>query len=109
MADHRVDGLLYGHFGDGCMHVRINMPLDTPEGIGPSRDFLVASAELVTSYGGALSGEHGAGRARSELLPLMDSPGVLETSGEVTAVFAPAAPIHARALVRHAAQAADAR
>ncbi|HLS74565.1 MAG TPA: FAD-linked oxidase C-terminal domain-containing protein [Actinomycetaceae bacterium] len=109
MADHRVDGLLYGHFGDGCMHVRINMPLDTPEGIGPSRDFLVASAELVTSYGGSLSGEHGDGRARSELLPLMYSPGMIETFGKVKALFDPEEHLNPGVLVRPAALDADLR
>ncbi len=109
MADHGVDGLLYGHFGDGCMHVRIDMPLDTPAGIAPSRDFLVASAELVTSYGGSLSGEHGDGRARSELLPLMYSEGMIETFGQVKTLFDPAEQLNPGVLVRPAALSADLR
>ncbi|WP_454085065.1 FAD-binding and (Fe-S)-binding domain-containing protein [Georgenia sp. Marseille-Q6866] len=100
MADHGVDGLLYGHFGDGCMHVRIDLPLETPEGIKPSRDFLVASAELVTSYGGSLSGEHGDGRARSELLPLMYSPGTIDLFGQVKTLFDPAEQLNPGVLVR---------
>src|SRR5699024_7687789 len=47
MADHGVDGLLYGHFGDGCMHVRINLPLDTPREIAPSRALHVYFAVQV--------------------------------------------------------------
>ncbi len=109
MADHGVDGLLYGHFGDGCMHVRIDMPLDTPDGIRPTRDFLVASAELVTSYGGSLSGEHGDGRARSELLPLMYSEGMIETFGQVKTLFDPAENLNPGVLVRPAALDADLR
>src|SRR5690606_10875655 len=100
MADHGVDGLLYGHFGDGCMHVRIDMPLDSPEGIAPTRDFLVASAELVTSYGGSLSGEHGDGRARGELLPLMYSPGMIDLFGQVKTLFDPAENLNPGVLVR---------
>jgi FAD/FMN-containing dehydrogenase/Fe-S oxidoreductase len=68
---HRLDGLLYGHFGDGCVHVRIDLPLaDHP---GRLRPFLTEAAQLVAGYGGSLSGEHGDGRARGELLPIMYS------------------------------------
>ncbi|TNC16936.1 FAD-binding oxidoreductase [Georgenia sp. 311] len=109
MADHGVDGLLYGHFGDGCMHVRIDMPLQSPEGIAPSRDFLVASAELVTSYGGSLSGEHGDGRARSELLPLMYSGEMIDLFGKVKTLFDPAEQLNPGVLVRPAPLDADLR
>ncbi len=75
MVDHHLDGLLYGHFGDGCVHVRIDLPLaDHPEQLRP---FLTDAAHLVAGYGGSLSGEHGDGRARSELLPIMYSPAAL--------------------------------
>ena len=71
MAAHGVDGLVYGHFGDGCLHVRIDLPLaDAPERMRP---FMEDAARLVASHGGSFSGEHGDGRARSELLPLMYS------------------------------------
>ncbi|MEV1331427.1 FAD-linked oxidase C-terminal domain-containing protein [Micromonospora costi] len=89
MADRGVDGLLYGHFGDGCVHVRLDLPLETPAGIGPSRAFLEASADLVASYGGSLSGEHGDGRARSELLTRMYPPAVISLFGQVKALFDP--------------------
>ena len=72
MGEHDVDGLVYGHFGDGCVHVRIDLPLaDAPERMRP---FVTDAARLVASHGGSFSGEHGDGRARSELLPLMYSP-----------------------------------
>jgi len=67
MREHGVDGVPYGHFGDGCVHLRIDFDFDQ----GRYRRFVEASARLVASYGGSLSGEHGDGRARSELLPLM--------------------------------------
>ncbi|HLH47228.1 MAG TPA: FAD-binding and (Fe-S)-binding domain-containing protein, partial [Acidimicrobiales bacterium] len=71
LADHGLDGLLYGHFGDGCVHVRIDLPL--AEHPGRLRPFLREAAALVAGYGGSLSGEHGDGRARGELLPAMYS------------------------------------
>jgi len=89
MADGGIDGLLYGHFGDGCIHVRLDLPLATPEGVGPSREFLEAAADLVASYGGSFSGEHGDGRARSALLPRMYAPEVLDLFGRVKSLFDP--------------------
>jgi FAD/FMN-containing dehydrogenase/Fe-S oxidoreductase len=69
MTRHGVDGLMYGHFGDGCVHVRIDFPLrDRP---GVLRSFTTDAAKLAASYGGSASGEHGDGRARGELLSLM--------------------------------------
>lgn len=84
-----LDGLLYGHFGDGCVHVRLNMPLDSATGLGKSRDFLFAAAQLVGKYGGSISGEHGDGRARSELLPEMYSPEAVGLFSQVKALFDP--------------------
>lgn len=84
-----LDGLLYGHFGDGCVHVRLNMPLGSAVGLGKSRDFLFAAAQLVGKYGGSISGEHGDGRARSELLPEMYSPEVVGLFAQVKALFDP--------------------
>ncbi|WP_372728563.1 FAD-binding and (Fe-S)-binding domain-containing protein [Nocardioides sp.] len=74
LRDHDLDGVPYGHFGDGCVHVRIDFPfVGESEEVGTRvfRDFLTASARKLREYGGSLSGEHGDGRARSELLPLM--------------------------------------
>jgi Fe-S oxidoreductase/FAD/FMN-containing dehydrogenase len=64
-------GSLYGHFGQGCVHTRINFDLETPAGIATFRRFIAAAADLVVSYGGSLSGEHGDGQARGELLAKM--------------------------------------
>lgn len=84
-----VGGLPYGHFGDGCLHIRIDWPLDKPGGTVIFREFLVAASKLVAGYGGSLSGEHGDGRARSELLPLMYSPDAIALFGAVKHVFDP--------------------
>jgi Fe-S oxidoreductase len=73
LKEHGLDGVPYGHFGDGCVHVRIDFPFE-PGQIGSAkvfRDFLTACALKLRDHGGSLSGEHGDGRARSELLPLM--------------------------------------
>jgi FAD/FMN-containing dehydrogenase/Fe-S oxidoreductase len=70
---HDLDGVPYGHFGDGCVHVRIDFPFE-PGSAGSAtvfRDFLTACALKLRDHRGSLSGEHGDGRARSELLPLM--------------------------------------
>jgi Fe-S oxidoreductase len=70
LAEFGLDTVPYGHFGDGCVHARIDFTFDEA-GRRRFRDFLVACATRLADYGGSLSGEHGDGRARSELLPLM--------------------------------------
>ena len=69
LKDHGLDGVPYGHFGDGCVHVRIDFEFD--DGGASFRDFLTACALKLKDHGGSLSGEHGDGRARSELLATM--------------------------------------
>ena len=89
MEEFDIDGLLYGHFGDGCVHVRLAMPLDTPEGVAHSRAFLQSAARICTAHGGSVSGEHGDGRARGELLRFMYSPEMLDLFARVKHVFDP--------------------
>jgi FAD/FMN-containing dehydrogenase/Fe-S oxidoreductase len=87
LGEHDVDGLVYGHFGDGCVHARLDLPLaDRPQRLRP---FLLAAAELVASHGGSLSGEHGDGRARSELLPVMYSRNAIAAFEAFKGVFDP--------------------
>ncbi|GAA2296509.1 FAD-binding and (Fe-S)-binding domain-containing protein [Streptomyces violaceusniger] len=71
MAQHGLRGTPYGHFGDGCIHVRIDFDLLTEPGIRVFRAFSADLADLVVAHGGSLSGEHGDGLARAELLPRM--------------------------------------
>ncbi|MFJ2818224.1 FAD-binding and (Fe-S)-binding domain-containing protein [Streptomyces sp. NPDC087294] len=71
LTAHGLRGTPYGHFGDGCIHVRIDFDLLTPPGIARFRRFSEELAALVTAHGGSLSGEHGDGLARAELLPTM--------------------------------------
>jgi FAD/FMN-containing dehydrogenase/Fe-S oxidoreductase len=88
MREHGVDGLSYGHFGDGCVHARIDFPLSSAP--AQFREFVVAAAQLVGSHGGSMSGEHGDGRARGELLPYMYSADAIAAFGEVKRLFDPA-------------------
>ncbi|WP_436842499.1 FAD-binding and (Fe-S)-binding domain-containing protein [Streptomyces flaveolus] len=71
LAAHGLRGTPYGHFGDGCVHVRIDFDLLTEAGVGRFRRFSEELADLVVAHGGSLSGEHGDGQARAELLPRM--------------------------------------
>ncbi|WP_250564126.1 FAD-binding and (Fe-S)-binding domain-containing protein [Sphaerisporangium fuscum] len=100
MAGHGLTGLPYGHFGDGCLHIRLDVPLDRPGGKEAFRAFLVAAATLVAGYGGSLSGEHGDGRARGELLPLMYPAEVIDLFAQVKAIFDPGDVLNPGVLVR---------
>ncbi|MEU8648616.1 FAD-linked oxidase C-terminal domain-containing protein [Streptomyces sp. NPDC048737] len=80
LTAHGLRGAPYGHFGDGCIHVRIDFDLLTAAGVGRFRRFSEELADLVVAHGGSLSGEHGDGQARAELLPRM-------YGGEMVALF----------------------
>ncbi|WP_456302652.1 FAD-binding and (Fe-S)-binding domain-containing protein [Streptomyces rubiginosohelvolus] len=71
LAEHGLRGTPYGHFGDGCIHVRIDFDLISAAGVARFRRFSEETADLVVAHGGSLSGEHGDGQARAELLPRM--------------------------------------
>jgi FAD/FMN-containing dehydrogenase/Fe-S oxidoreductase len=86
---HGYRGVLYGHFGAGCVHVRINFDTSTDAGLGRMRAFLLQAAGLVARHGGTLSGEHGDGRARSELLPIMYSQRLLDVFAQFKTIFDP--------------------
>jgi FAD/FMN-containing dehydrogenase/Fe-S oxidoreductase len=87
---HGYSGTLYGHFGDGCVHTRIDFDLESTEGIARFRRFLNAAADLVVRYGGSLSGEHGDGQSRAELLPKMFGPELVEAFREFKSIWDPA-------------------
>ncbi len=89
MERHRLDGLLYGHFGDGCVHVRLDFPLRDYAGVPATMRFLHEAADLAVAHGGSLSGEHGDGRARSELLPTMYPAEALRLFAQVKGLFDP--------------------
>ncbi len=80
---------LYGHFGQGCVHCRIPFDLTTARGISTYRRFIHQAAELVARYGGSLSGEHGDGQSRAELLPIMYGDRVVEAFSRTKQLFDP--------------------
>ena len=84
---HGYRGDLYGHFGDGCVHTRLDFDLETPEGLRRFRAFLEEAADLVLAYGGSLSGEHGDGQSRAELLPKMFGPEIVEAFREFKQIW----------------------
>ncbi len=89
VASYNLTSAPFGHFGDGCMHVRLDFPLDEPGGTKIMRDFLTDAARLVGEFGGSLSGEHGDGRARSELLPHMYSADAIALFAGIKHAFDP--------------------
>ncbi|MGH7683848.1 MAG: FAD-binding oxidoreductase, partial [Vulcanimicrobiaceae bacterium] len=78
---------LYGHFGQGCIHCRVDFDLKTAEGIANWKQFLHEAAKLVSSYGGSLSGEHGDGQARAELLPIMYGERIVQAFGHFKGIW----------------------
>ncbi len=80
---------LYGHFGDGCIHARINFDLRTPKSLAHWREFLREASLLVIAYGGSLSGEHGDGQGRAEFLPLMYGPELMAAFREFKRAWDP--------------------
>ena len=86
-TQHGFNGVLYGHFGAGCVHIRFDFDTETDAGRAAMRAFIHDAATLVAACGGSVSGEHGDGRARGELLPLMYSPEVLDTFRSIKRSF----------------------
>ena len=79
----------YGHFGQGCLHTRIDFELDTQEGIEKFRSFINEAADLVVHYGGSLSGEHGDGQARAEFTPKLFGNELIEAFREFKSIWDP--------------------
>jgi FAD/FMN-containing dehydrogenase/Fe-S oxidoreductase len=80
---------LYGHFGQGCVHTRIDFDLKTREGIAKYRRFIADAAHLVVELGGSLSGEHGDGQSKAEFLPLMFGEDLVQAFNEFKSIFDP--------------------
>ncbi|HVS91164.1 MAG TPA: FAD-binding and (Fe-S)-binding domain-containing protein [Mucilaginibacter sp.] len=80
---------LYGHFGQGCIHCRVGFDLVTKEGIENYKNFTLAASRLVVSYGGSLSGEHGDGQTRGDLLEIMFGDEIMEAFHEFKSIWDP--------------------
>ena len=89
MAKFAYHGVLYGHFGHACVHTRINFDFESEEGVARFRQFMNEAADLVVGYGGSLSGEHGDGQARAELLPKMFGPELIHAFNEFKSAWDP--------------------
>lgn len=87
LREHGRSGSMYGHFGEGCVHVRIDHDLLSDSGRAAYARFQSAAADLVVAHRGSLSGEHGDGRQRSELLRRMYSPRLLDAFAAFKAAF----------------------
>ena len=96
---HGLTGVMYGHFGAGCMHVRITFDLRTADGRATMDRFCNDAAHLVVAHGGSLSGEHGDGRARSALLPVMYSPAMLSAFAEFKRIWDPTGTLNPGSIV----------
>ncbi|MFD9032958.1 FAD-binding and (Fe-S)-binding domain-containing protein [Streptomyces sp. NPDC059567] len=102
LTEHGLRGTPYGHFGDGCIHVRVDFDLYSGAGVGRFREFSEAVADLVVAHGGSLSGEHGDGQARAELLPRMYGSELVSLFGAVKDVWDPDGGLNPGMLVRPA-------
>ncbi len=89
MSEYGYRSPLYGHYGQGCVHLRINFDFNTEQGLRNFREFIDRAADLVLSFGGSLSGEHGDGQARAALLPKMFGPELMQAFREFKALWDP--------------------
>jgi Fe-S oxidoreductase/FAD/FMN-containing dehydrogenase len=89
MAEYGYSSPLYGHYGQGCVHMRVNFDFRSEEGLRKFREFLDRATDVVLSFGGSLSGEHGDGQARAALLPKMFGPELMQAFREFKALWDP--------------------
>ncbi|GAB3569780.1 FAD-binding and (Fe-S)-binding domain-containing protein [Amycolatopsis endophytica] len=109
LGKYGLTGVPYGHFGEGCVHVRINFGLTSEEGRRQFRAFMEDAADLVVRHGGSLSGEHGDGQARAELLSRMYPPEILALFERFKAIWDPGDLLNPGNLVHPRALDADLR
>jgi FAD/FMN-containing dehydrogenase/Fe-S oxidoreductase len=89
MQDFHYEGAFYGHFGHACVHTRMDYDLESTEGVRKFRQFMEEAADLVVRYGGSISGEHGDGQARGELLPKMFGPELMQAFRDFKSLWDP--------------------
>jgi FAD/FMN-containing dehydrogenase/Fe-S oxidoreductase len=89
LDEYNYQAAYYGHFGHGCVHMQVSFDLETDAGIRKYGEFVDRAADLVVSYGGSLSGEHGDGQSRGALLPKMFGPELMKAFSEFKAVWDP--------------------
>lgn len=89
MAEYGYRSPLYGHYGQGCVHMRINFDFRSAEGLRKFREFIERAADVVVEFGGSFSGEHGDGQSRAALLPKMFGAELVEAFREFKAIWDP--------------------
>jgi FAD/FMN-containing dehydrogenase/Fe-S oxidoreductase len=89
MNQYNYSSAMYGHFGQGCVHMRLNFDLETRDGILKFRQFMDRAADIALAHGGSLSGEHGDGQARGALLPKMFGEELMEAFRSFKRIFDP--------------------
>jgi FAD/FMN-containing dehydrogenase/Fe-S oxidoreductase len=89
LDEFHYESAFYGHFGHGCVHMRVSFDLQSENGIRKYSEFIERAADLVISYGGSLSGEHGDGQSRASLLPKMFGPELMKAFGEFKSAWDP--------------------
>ncbi len=89
MSEYNYSSAMYGHFGQGCVHMRLNFDLETASGILKFREFMGRAADIALAHGGSLSGEHGDGQARGALLPKMFGAELMEAFRNFKRIFDP--------------------
>jgi len=89
MAKHGADAAYYGHCSVGCLHIRPLINLKTERGLEQVRVMAEEIFDLVLSFGGAISSEHGDGRARSPFLERVFGPVMFQAFKEAKAAFDP--------------------
>jgi len=89
MKEYGYRSPMYGHYGQGCVHMRINFDFRSEKGLRDFREFIDRAADLVLSFGGSLSGEHGDGQSRGALLPKMFGPELMQAFREFKALWDP--------------------
>ena len=86
---YEYESATYGHYGNGCVHARWNFDFRTREGIATFRRFLDEASDLVLELGGSISGEHGDGQSKAELLPKMFGPELIDAFREFKSIWDP--------------------
>jgi len=89
LDEHGYRCVYYGHFGQGCVHTRMDFDLKSAQGVKTFRSFMEKCADLVVSYGGSLAGEYGEGHGRAELLPKMFGPELMQAFSDFKGIWDP--------------------
>ena len=99
LAEHEMQAISYGHYGEGCLHLRVGFGLDAPDGPQRYERFVSDAADLVVRHGGSLSGEHGDGRSRGPLLERQFSPQLIEAFAAFRRTWDPSGRLNPRVIV----------